>query len=171
VETGDDGLRLGKAELFSKLTPPITARIAAAFSPDGKWLAYSSLESGEIQVYVRPFPGPGGKWRVSTTSGTHPVWSRNGRELFYLDRYSKRLMVASYKIAGDSFVPGEATAWTERPIADLGELYAYDVAPDGKRVAAVLYPDGTSQQKPANSLTFLANFFDELKRKGGSSGN
>lgn len=171
VETGDDGLRLGKAELFSKLTPPITARIAAAFSPDGKWLAYSSLESGEIQVYVRPFPGPGGKWRVSTTSGTHPVWSRNGRELFYLDRYSKRLMVVSYRIAGDSFVPGEATVWTERPIADLGELYAYDVAPDGKRVAAVLYPDGTSQQKPANSLTFLANFSDELKRKGGSSGN
>jgi len=173
VESGHDGLRLGKAALFSKtiLDPPITARTAATFSPDGRWLAYSSLESGQIQVYVRPFPGPGGKWRVSTTSGTHPVWSRNGRELFYLDRYSKRLMVVSYKVTGDSFVPGEATVWSERPIADLGELYSYDVAPDGKRAAVVLYPDGTSQQRPATSLTFLANFFDELRRRGRSTGN
>jgi serine/threonine-protein kinase len=166
VESGPDGLRLGKAKLFVKtiLDPPVTARTIGAFSPDGRWLAYSSLESGAIEIYVRPFPGPGAKWRISTTGGTHPVWSRNGRELFYLDRYTKKLMVVSYKIMGDSFVPGEPRVWCERPVVDLGELYSYDVAPDGKRVAVVLYPDGTAQHRPATSLTFLLNFFDELRR-------
>src|SRR5262249_7756482 len=147
VESGHDGLRLGKAELFLKTTldPPVIARTAATYSPDGRWLAYCSLESGQIEVYVRPFPGPGGKWGISTAGGTHPVWSRNNRELFYLDRRSKRLMVVSYKIMGDSFVPGEPTVWSEKRVLDLGELYSYDVAPDGKHAAVVLYPDGTAQ--------------------------
>jgi serine/threonine-protein kinase len=167
VESGHDGLRLGKAELFVKtsLDPPIVARTTAAFSPDGRWLAYSSIESGQIEVYVRPFPGPGGKWRISTTGGTHPVWSRTGRELFYLDRQSRRLLVVSYQTMGDSFVPGEPVAWTEKPVMDLGHLYSYDVASDGKRLAVVLYADGTATQKPATSLAFLLNFFDELRRR------
>jgi serine/threonine-protein kinase len=167
VETGHDGLQLGKAELFLKtsLDPPITGRTTATFSPDGRWLAYSSLESGQIELYVRPFPGPGGKVPISTTGGTHPVWSRNGRELFYKDRYTGKLMVVSYRVTSDSFVPGEPRAWSEKSVLDLGELYSYDVAPDGKRVAVVLYPDGTADQKPATSLTILLNFFDELKRR------
>lgn len=167
VESGPDSLRMGKAELRVKTIqdPPMTIRTTGAFSPDGRWLAYSSLESGAIEIYVSPFPGPGAKWRVSTTGGTHPVWSRNGRELFYLDRYTKRLMVVSYKTVGDTFVPGEPTVWCDKPILDLGELYAYDVAPDGKRVAVVLYPEGTAQHRPATSLTFLRNFFDELQRR------
>jgi Tol biopolymer transport system component/DNA-binding winged helix-turn-helix (wHTH) protein len=173
VESGPDGLRLGKADLFlqTRFDPPILTRTEAAFSPDGRWMAYSSLETGQIELYVRPFPGPGGNVPISTTGGTHPVWSRNGRELFYVDRYTKKLMVVNYKIAGDSFVPGEPTVWCEKPIFDFGELYAYDVAPDGKRVAVVLYPDGSAQPKPATTLTFLRNFFDELKRRVPSNPN
>ena len=53
------------------------------FSPDGHWLAYISNESGRFEVYVQPYPGPGGKWQISTEGGTEPVWNRNGRELFY----------------------------------------------------------------------------------------
>ena len=171
VESGHDGLRLGKAELFLQATfdPPVSTRTTPAFSPDGRWLAYCSLESGQIEVYVRPFPGPGGKWRVSTAGGTHPVWSRNGRELFFqgrsMVRPPNRIMVTTYKVIGDSFVPGEPTVWSEKPVLDLGELYSYDVAPDGKRLAAVLYADGTAEQKPATNLTFLLNFFDELRRR------
>jgi Tol biopolymer transport system component/DNA-binding winged helix-turn-helix (wHTH) protein len=167
IESGPDGFRFGRAELFLKTAfdPPIVARTTATFSPDGRWLAHSSLESGHIEVYVRAFPGPGGKWLISTTGGTHPVWSRNGRELYYLDFLSKRLMVVSYKVMGDSFVPGKPTLWSEKRVLDLGELYSYDVAPDGKRVAVVLFTDGTAEQKPANSLTFLLNFFDELQRR------
>jgi serine/threonine-protein kinase len=173
VESGQDGVQLGKAELFLKtiLDPPLTARAAAMFSPDGRWLAYSSIESGQIELYVRPFPGPGAKVPISNTGGIHPVWSRNGHELFYRDRYTGKLMVVNYRVTGGSFVPGEPTVWSEKPVLEFGELYSYDVAPDGKHVAAVLYPDGTADQKPATSLTFLLNFFDELKRRVPLSGN
>ena len=61
-------------------------------------------------------------------------------------------------------VPGEPTVWSEKPVLDLGELYSYDVAPDG-RVAVILYPEGTADEKPATTLTILLNFFDELKRR------
>jgi Tol biopolymer transport system component len=56
------------------------------FSPDGRWLAYISNESGRFEVYVQPYPGPGGKWQISTEGGMEPVWNRNGRELFYRNR-------------------------------------------------------------------------------------
>jgi hypothetical protein len=108
---------------------------------------------------------------ISATGGTHPVWSPNGRDLFYQDRYTSKLKVVSYKIIGDTFAPGEPAVWSEKPILGFGELCSYDVAPDGKRVAVVLYPDGTAEQKPATSLTILLNFFDELKRRVPSNPN
>jgi serine/threonine-protein kinase len=173
VEIKPEGLRLGRAESFLETTvdPPLVARTAAAFSPDGRWLAYSSLESGHIELYVRPFPGPGGKWRISRAGGTHPIWSRNGRELLYIDYRSRKLMVVSYKALGGSFVPGEPAVWSDKPVLDLGELYSYDIAPDGKHVAVVLYTDGTAEQKPATSFTFVLNFFDELRRRVPSAAN
>src|SRR5258706_2718859 len=78
--TDPDHPKPGKPELFLG-TPAV--EVSPVFSPDGRWLAYMSLESGGPEVYVRPFPGPGGKWQVSTGGGVMPVWSRNGRELFY----------------------------------------------------------------------------------------
>ena len=74
----DSGLRLGKAELFLG-TPFI--EVTPAFSPDGRWLAYASNESGTFEVYVRPFPGPKGRWQVSTGGGRFPLWSRDGPHL------------------------------------------------------------------------------------------
>ena len=173
LEKGTDGLQLGKAGLFLQpsASPPILARADPAFSPDGRWIAYSSLESGQIEVYVRPFPGPGGKRRISATGGTHPTFSRKGNELFYLDRRTKRLMVVSYQIRGDSFNATEPVAWSPKPVLDLGELYPYDVTPDGKRVAVVLYPNGTAEQSSTTSLTLLLNFFGELQRRVPSSRN
>ena len=167
VEGGSQGLEIGKPELFLRTTfdPPFLTRTTPAFSPDGHWLAYASLESGQIEIYVRPFPGPGGKVRISTSQGTHPVWSRNGRELFYLTRPPNKIMVATYRVVGDTFVPSEPKVWCEKALLDLGELYSYDAAPDGKRVAVVLYADGSAEQKPVTSLAFLMNFFDELRRR------
>ena len=63
---------------------------APHFSADGRWLAYISDESGRYEVYVQPYPGPGGKRQISTEGGTEPVWSRNGQELFY--RSGKKMM-------------------------------------------------------------------------------
>jgi Tol biopolymer transport system component len=60
------------------------SELAARFSPDGRWIAYSSNESGRIEIYVRPFPGPGGKWQISTQGGVHPYWRRDGKEIYFL---------------------------------------------------------------------------------------
>ncbi len=75
------------------------------FSPDGKWLAYSSTESGRSEVYVTPFPGPGGKWQVSTDGGSFPQWGHDGSELFYISPDDK-LMSVQVKENGSSFVVG-----------------------------------------------------------------
>ncbi|MGH7680543.1 MAG: protein kinase domain-containing protein [Candidatus Eiseniibacteriota bacterium] len=70
-----------------KMIPVATsqfAELAPQFSPDGRWMAYSSGESGRREIYIRPFPGPGGKWQVSTQGGVHPKWRRDGKELYFL---------------------------------------------------------------------------------------
>lgn len=79
---------------------------APMFSPDGRWLSYQSYESGREEIYVRPFPGPGGKWPIPTEGGTEPVRARNGRELFY--RNGDKMMVAAVetKLAFAAAKPG-----------------------------------------------------------------
>jgi serine/threonine-protein kinase len=95
-----------------------------------------------------------------------PVWSRNGHELFYLEN-GRRLMVVDYIARGDSFVAGTPRPWTDVPRLNLGSppIYTYDVAPDGKRLAAVLYSNGTTNEKAITHVTFLLNFFDDLRRR------
>jgi Tol biopolymer transport system component/DNA-binding winged helix-turn-helix (wHTH) protein len=166
VDSSRRNLSLGKAETFlqTPFNPAAPARTAPAFSPDGRWLAYCSNESGQLEVYVVPFPGPGAKTRISTGGGKFPRWSRSGRELFFLDFESNKIMATSYKETGDSFVAAKPQMWSGKRLLEVGEFY-YDIALDGKRFAAILYPDGTAEQKPATSLTFLLNFFDELRRR------
>src|SRR6202165_668547 len=83
-----------------------------AFSPDSRWIAYASNESGRYEVYVRPFQGGGsGKWQVSTDGGRSPIWSRNGRELFY-ESLDNRIMVAAYTAKADSFARDKPRPWS-----------------------------------------------------------
>jgi serine/threonine-protein kinase len=135
-----------------------------AFSPDGRWLAYSSNETETREVYVRPFPGPGGKSHISTGGGQFPIWSRNGRELFFLGP-DGHIMVASYTAKGDSFVPGKPRVWSPKSLLVIFGVRPCDLAPDGKRFAVLLREDGTAEQKPITHLTVLLNFFDELRRR------
>ena len=153
--------RLGKAEPFLQ-TPFVT--ILAAFSPDGRWLAYFSGEPGKEGLWVTPFPGPGGGWLVSSR-GIDPIWSRNGRELFFLA--GGHVMVAGYTTRGDALVFDTPQVWSPHLLLDLGSppVRAYDLAPDGKGFAVVLNVDGTAEPKPITHLTFLVNFFDELRRR------
>ncbi|MBI4902639.1 MAG: serine/threonine-protein kinase [Acidobacteria bacterium] len=134
-----------------------------AFSPDGRWMAYTSDESGIMEVYVRPFPGPGGKWQVSTGGGVMAVWSRNGRELFYrtLDH---RIMMTPYSAKDASFAAGKSQLWAEARIRSGGTSTNFDLAPDGKRFAALMASDNAGATRPTH-VTFLLNFFDELRRK------
>ena len=162
---GDEksGRKPGEPKVF--LNSPYD-ETSPAFSPDGRWLAYASNESGNYEVYVRPFPGPGGKWQISTGGGQFPKWSRNGKEFFYRTRDGK-LMVAVYTVSGDSFVAGKPQLWSPGQFLDLvnlGPFYNFDLHPDGKRFAVVKTP-GPGEGTLVNKVTFIFNFFDELRRK------
>ncbi|MGA2714783.1 MAG: protein kinase [Bryobacteraceae bacterium] len=101
------------------------------FSPDGKWAAYQSNESGRNEIYVRPFPGPGGQWQVSTGGGTSPRWRADGKELYYVAPDAKLMAVAV--IAQEAtFKPGTPEALFQTHIAPAVNRPQYDVARDGR---------------------------------------
>jgi len=135
----------------------------AAFSSDGHWLAYASNESGNLEVYVRPFPGPGGKWQVSSGGGFFPRWSRGTKQLFYRTP-DQKIMAASYSTSGDSFRSGTAQPWSTVQITDRGPAANFDVHPDGKRMLVLKAPKDREAVSD-NKLSFFFNFFDELRGK------
>jgi serine/threonine-protein kinase len=162
VPIEDDGGRpkAGKPEPFIRTQFSDTNPV---FSPDGRWIAYQSNESGTFEVYVRAFPAPasglGGKWQISNSGGTSPVWSRAGRELMY--RAGDRVMSVSYIVNGDSFVADKPRVWAEK----LGGASGFDLSPDGKRLIVTI-PVATSQAPTADHhVVFVLNFFDELRRR------
>jgi len=137
--------------------------LAPTFSPDGRWLAYHSNESGSNEVYVRPFPGPGGKWQISTGGGVAPKWSHNGRELFYRTPDDK-IMAVTYTASGDSFHADKPQLWSPGQFTDRGATFNFDLHPDGKRFAVLKAPS-TEPAPVVNKVSFVFNFFDELRRK------
>ena len=78
---------------------------------------------------------------------------------------SGQIMVTSYKESGDSFVAAKPQVWSDKRLLESGQFPSYDVAPDGKSFAVVLHADGTAEQKPVTNVTFLLNFFDELRQR------
>jgi serine/threonine protein kinase/Tol biopolymer transport system component len=169
VEREGEKLKAGRAELFQRTN---FGDRGARFSADGRWLAYSSNESGNSQVYVRAFPDRGGHWQVSSNGGTSPVFSPNGKDLLYFDIPDDRIMVASYSVKGDSFVGEKPRAWSGQSVAlTLGGAVGaqYDIAPDGKRIAVASYAGGSTQQD-AGHVILLENFVDELQRKAPLNG-
>jgi len=160
VETGPSRLRAGKPEEY--LRTPSHER-TPMFSPDGRWLAYMSNESGAYQVYVQAFPHKGSKWRVSTDRGSSPAWSRTGSELFFWGIGRKgALMVASYRARGDRFRPDEPRVYS-KTIVGFGSTRSYDPGPDEKQVVGLAAAD--SAQGAHDRVVFLLNFFDELRRR------
>jgi serine/threonine-protein kinase len=138
-----------------------------AFSSDGHWIAYTSAETGRGEIFVRPFPGPGGKYQVSTDGGAIPMWSRTRHELFYFAP-DQRIHVVSYTVKGDSFAADKPRAWAEarlaiRPRGIAGNTGRnFDPHPDGERFAVALAPPESDVKQDKVILIF--NFFDELKR-------
>jgi len=152
-------LKAGKPEPFLKSG---FTDYAGPFSPDGRWLAYVSNESGKFEVYVRAFPppssAPGGKWQISNGGGTSVTWSRNGHDLVY--RSGADFMAVSYSVKGDTFVAEKPHVW----IAKIARP-DWDLAPDGKRVLVVSPVESAEAPKPEHEVVFLENFLDELRRK------
>jgi Tol biopolymer transport system component len=138
------------------------------FSPDGRWLAYVSNESGRHEVYVQPYSGPGERHLISTRGGEQPAWNANGRELFY--------------VQGGGYSPGGPTtlmsvriattptfqAGTPEPVfenANLGTGWgrSYDVASDGRRFLLALRKEAPTNLPPAQ-MVLVQHWFEELKR-------
>jgi hypothetical protein len=135
---------------------------AAQFSPDGRWLAYVSNESGHYEVYVQPYPGPGGKLQISTDGGAEPLWNPNGRELFY--RSGNKMIVVDITTQ-PNFSAGKPKvlfAGQYQPSPSPVPNANYDVSPDGQRFL-MLKPGG--QDQAATQLNVVLNWFEELKQK------
>ena len=98
--------------------------------------------------------------------GAYPVWSSNGRELFFRSA-DNRIMVAAYAAKGDSIIADQPKVWSEKQLADFGIVggSTFDVAPDGKRIAALMPVEAPETQQAQHHVIFLENFFDELRRK------
>ncbi len=154
-------LRLGDHKVEQFLATPFNEG-AAQFSPDGRWLAYVSNESGRFEIYVQPYPGPGGKLQISTDGGGEPLWNPNGRELFYR---SGNKMMAVEITTQPSFSAGNPKVLfagqyqsSPSPVPNAN----YDVSPDGQRFL-MLKPGG--QDQAATQINVVLNWFEELKQK------
>lgn len=119
----------------------------ACFSPDGRWVAYTSTESGRPEVYVQPFPATGAKWQVSVAGGEQPRWRKDGKELFYLAP-DRALMSVPIRVPGAfDENPPRPLFVTNIPFGDINVSQAYDVTPDGERFV-IAAPDPLSPQSP-----------------------
>jgi eukaryotic-like serine/threonine-protein kinase len=136
-------------------------------SPDGRWMAYDSSESGSPQIYVVPLSGSGGKWQISVTGGLFPRWSKAGHELFFLGENnvstSAATMVAvPYTVEGNSFQPGQPEVLFQGGFEMTYPNSNYDVAPDGKHFAMLVPAGGNSSSSAAP--TVVINWFERVAR-------
>ena len=132
-------------------------------SPDGRWLAYQSDESGRNEIYVRPFPNlNNGRWQVSTDGGTRPLWGRNGRELFYY--VPPGTLMAAPIQPGSTFTAGTPQQLFKGTYLSPQTGRQYDVTPDGRRF--LLIKDATPADESASrpQLVIVQNWFQELQR-------
>ena len=126
-------------------------------SPDDRWLAYVSDESGRVEIYVQPFPGPGRKTLISTEGGAEPAWSRDGRELFY--RRGQELYAVSFSVDGDAGQPTLLFTGKFR-ITDDNHRTHYDVSLDGERFVMIQSESSDARLE----IHVVLNWFTELKR-------
>jgi eukaryotic-like serine/threonine-protein kinase len=127
-----------------------------ALSPDDRWLVYVSNESGRDQVYVRPFPGPGGRWQISTEGGTEPAWARNGRSIYY--RTSTDLMQVDVQTVPSFAVGARRRLFSTAAYASDRVARRYDIAPDGRFIFL-------REVAGPRELVVVLNWFEELKRR------
>jgi serine/threonine-protein kinase len=137
----------------------------AHFSPNGRYLAYQSDESGRNEVYVRPFPRVNnGRWQVSTAGGTRPVWAQSGRELFYLDA-SNTLTAVPVRTSEPTIGIGSPAKVFDNKYAEPNPSRHFDVSPDGQRFLMLKdSPPGDQSATPAR-IVVVEHWFEELKQR------
>jgi eukaryotic-like serine/threonine-protein kinase len=157
--------RSGTRTVEPLVQSPFTER-SPVISSDMRYLAYQSNESGLDEIYVRPFPQVNaGRWQVSRGGGTTPVWSRNGRELFYLDS-TNTLMAVPVQASGTTFAWGEPIRLFKFAYLTAfgGSDRFYDVSPDGERFLMIKENAAEGQDAAPPRIVVVLNFFNELKR-------
>ncbi len=148
--TGERKPRLLLGAPYNERVPMISA--------DGKWLAYLSDESGREEVYVQSFPGPGGRWQISTEGASEPMWARRGGELFY--RNGAKLMSVDIATTPVFTAGRPKLLFEQRYVNNIGRAN-YDVSPDNERFLMV---EAVGQQLPSTRLNVVLEWFAELKR-------
>jgi serine/threonine-protein kinase len=129
------------------------------FSPDGHWMAYVSLDSAGGNVFVQPYPGPGSRLQVSTNGGLEPIWSRDGRELYF--RRSDQMLAVAFTAAPALAIGAPRLLFEGRYLPTDTGSPAYDVARDGR----FLMVQAVEAEQPATSINVVLNWFDDLKRR------
>ena len=137
-------------------TPANEGSNGAAMSPDGRWLAYASDTTGQLEIWVRPYAAPGPPVRVSPNGGIEPIWARNGRELFYLEG-TKLMSVAVDARTDFSFKP--AAVLFDSPYVRGGQPPSYDVAPDGRFVMI----KAANPRASVTPVTIVLNWAEKLR--------
>jgi serine/threonine-protein kinase len=146
-----------------RVTPFLNSRfeeLCPEFSPDGRWIAYVSDESGRFEVYVQPFPGLGGKWQISSKGGDLLLWSPNGKQLFY--RWEDQIWAVDVQ-ARTGFSVSKPRLLFEQPGYGWGyPIRSWDISLDGKRFLMVKMEERKPQ--PVTEMILVQNWFEELKR-------
>ncbi|OFV91843.1 MAG: hypothetical protein A3H95_02685 [Acidobacteria bacterium RIFCSPLOWO2_02_FULL_64_15] len=161
TQVGNQGDIWMRAWSDGKTTPLLQTEYAefpGRFSPDGRWIAYRSNESGRSEVYVVSFPALDRKVRISTAGGNLPRWRRNGQEIFYLAPDNKLMAVAVTPQASDFSVGAAQALFEARPRG--GQRYSYDVSPDGRRFLIATL----AERPPIAPLTIVVNWPAELNK-------
>jgi Tol biopolymer transport system component len=161
----DSKLALGEPRQFS---PSTFLQQDAAFSPDGRWITYTSSDSEKLEVYAQAFPGPGQKLNVSSKGGVNPAWSHNGRELFFLRQkqgagngeYS--MMAVDLSICGENIKAGDPRLVLEGPFPATSPNRSYDVTSDGRFIINRLQEP---PYEPVTKLNVVLGWAEELKRR------
>jgi serine/threonine-protein kinase len=151
----------------SPSTLPVRSLFRGAFpeiSPDGRYLAYQSDESGRDEVYVRSFRrGDDGLWQISTGGATRPAWARSGRELFYLDE-AGALIAVPILTSGATLIVGAPTTLFDTKYVEANPARHYDVSPDGQRFV-MLKDRGADPNATPASMIVVQHWTDELKQR------
>ena len=168
-KTGEDVMQVD-LDGTHRVTPLVQSPFAernGVVSPDGRWLAYEANDSGQFEIYVRPFPAVNsGHWLVSTGGGNRPLWARNGQELFFLSPTGELMRVGIERSA-------TWAATTPTKVLGPGHYYygaggyvgpTYDVSPDGQRFLRIKEGGGTDQTAAPPQVIVVQHWVEELKR-------
>ncbi len=144
----------------------VADEINPSFSPDGKWLAYSSTQTGTFTIYVRSLQGTHASWQISADEGFLPQWSPQGRQIIFHSLQDDRLWAASYSVSAGVFLPGEVTPFGANvDIPTEGSDPVYSFSPTGNRIAAVLPAGEAAGVRPHPNYILILNFLEEIKRQ------